>query len=215
VEKVSAPEPAAGPATDCFALLQEPRRPWLDPESLKSHFLELTGKFHPDKVAGDKAVANQRFAGLNAAYHRLLEPKERLRHLLELEAGATLKDAHSVPSDAMDLMMAIGQTCRETDQFLAARSKASSPLLKVQMFEAGMAWTEKLNQLRQQIDLRREKLLADLKSMNPAWDAAPPPGALGRAAALPLDRLEQACRSFSYIARWTEQVQERLVQLSF
>jgi hypothetical protein len=83
------------------------------------------------------------------------------------------------------------------------------------MFETGMAWTDKLNQLRQRIDLRREELLAELKSMNTAWNDAPPPGSAGRAAALPLERLEQNYRVFGYAARWMEQIQERLVQLSF
>jgi curved DNA-binding protein CbpA len=204
---------------DYFALLQEPRRPWIDPDSLKAGFLRLAAQVHPDKVhqagASEKAAANERYAELNAAYHCLLEPKERLRHLLELESGATPKDVQSLPPGTMDLLVEIGRVCRETDLFLAARSKTASPLLKVRQFETGLAWTGQLKQLRQRIDLRREELLAELKSMNAAWNAAPPPASAGRAAALPLERLEQVCRVFSYMARWTEQIQERLVQLSF
>jgi curved DNA-binding protein CbpA len=204
---------------DNFALLQEPRQPWLDPDSLKANFLRLAARLHPDKVhqagADDKAAANERYAGINAAYHCLLEPKERLLHLLELESGAKPKDVQSIPPGTMDLLVEIGQVCRETDFFLAARSKTESPLLKAQMFETGMAWTDKLNQLRRRIDLRRGELLAELKSMNTAWNTAPPPGSAGRAAALPLKRLEQVYRVFSYMARWTEQIQERLVRLSF
>jgi len=204
---------------DYFALLHEPRQPWLDPDSLKADFLRLAAQVHPDKAhqanASEKATANARYAELNSAYHCLLEPRERLRHLLELESGATPKDVQSPPPGAMDLLMEIGQICRETDLFLAAKAKTTSPLLKVQMFETGMAWTGKLNQLRQRIDLQREEFVAELRSMNAAWNAAPPPGSAGRAAALPLERLEQVCRVFSYMARWTEQIQERLVQLSF
>jgi curved DNA-binding protein CbpA len=198
---------------DNFALLQEPRQPWLDPDALKTNFLRLAAQFHPDKA--HHTGANERYAELNAAYHCLLEPKERLRHLLELESGAPPKDIQSLPPGTMDLLVEIGQICRETDLFLAARSKTTSSLLKVHMFETGMAWTGKLNQLRQRIDLRREELLAELKNMNAAWNAAPPPGSAGRAAALPLERLEEVRRVFSYITRWTGQIQERLVQLSF
>jgi DnaJ-domain-containing protein 1 len=204
---------------DNFALLHVPRQPWLETDSLKALFLRLAAQVHPDKVhqsdATEKNAANQRYAELNAAYHCLLEPKERLRHLLELESGAKPKDVQSIPPGAMDLLVEIGQVCREADLFLAAKSKTESPLLKAQMFEAGMAWTDKLNQLQQRINLRREELLAELKGMNAVWDAAPPPGKAGRAAALPLERLEQVCRDFSYMARWTEQIQERLVRLSF
>ena len=163
---------------DHFALLQEPRRPGLIPIRSKPVFCGWPPRFHPDKSTRprrEKAAANDRYAELNSAYHCLLEPKERLRHLLELESGAPPKDVQSLPPGTMDLLVEIGQICRETDLFLAARSKTASPLLKVRMFETGMAWTGKLNQLRQRIDLRREELLAELKSMNAAWNAAPPP----------------------------------------
>ena len=35
---------------DYFALLDEPRRPWLDPEELKAKFHALTATVHPDRV---------------------------------------------------------------------------------------------------------------------------------------------------------------------
>ncbi len=205
---------------DYFALLHEPRRPWLDPDSLKAGFLKLAAQFHPDKISpgaseSEKAAATQRYAELNAAYHRLLEPKERLLHLLELESGAKPKDVQSLPPGTMDLLVEIGQVCREVDLFLTARDKTASPLLKAQMFEKGMAWTDRLNVLRQRIDLRRGELLAELQGMNAAWNTAPPPGSPNRAAALPLERLDQVCRALSYVARWTAQIQERLVRLSF
>jgi hypothetical protein len=211
---------------DNFALLNEPRRPWIDPDLLKASFLRMAAQFHPDKLQSQGATesrptetkiaaANERYAALNAAYRCLLEPKDRLRHLLELERGAPPTDAHGIPPDMTDLLMEIGLTCREADTFLAAKSKTTSPLLKAQMFEAGMNWTNRLNELRQKIELRRGELLALLKKMNDAWNTAPPPGSAGRAAALPLDRLEQVYRLFSYVARGSEQVRERLAQLSF
>ena len=39
-------------------------------------------------------------------------------------------------------------------------------------------------------------------------------GAPERAPALPLKRLEQVYRVFSYVSRWTDQLQERLVRLA-
>ena len=198
---------------DNFALLRQARQPWLDPDALKARFLELSAQLHPDKSSA--ADASSRYAELNAAYNVLREPKTRLLHLLELEAGVKPPDVQSLPPALMDLMMEVGMLCREVDQFLGTKSQTTSPLLKVQLFEKGLGWNDKLNQLRQRIDLRRVELLAELKSMNAAWNAAPPPGSAGRAAALPLERLEQVYRIFSYLARWTEQIQERLVQLSF
>src|SRR5215472_9636832 len=74
---------------DYFALLDEPRRPWLDAEPLKEKFLALSATVHPDRVHNlsetERAAAQERYTELNAAYQCLREPKERLHHLLELE----------------------------------------------------------------------------------------------------------------------------------
>jgi DnaJ-domain-containing protein 1 len=36
--------------TDYFALLDEPRQPWLDEEALKAKFFALSTSVHPDRV---------------------------------------------------------------------------------------------------------------------------------------------------------------------
>lgn len=205
--------------TDNFALLDEPRHPWLDAELLKKKFLQFSSEVHPDKVhnASDaaKIAANKRYADLNAAYNVLRDPKERLLHLLEVELGEKPKDIQRIPPGTMDLFVEVGQTCRDVDTFLAEKSKVTSPLLKVQMFEKGMDWTETLNQLQSKINAKRDELSAELKEMNSIWTAAPAVGSRERSKGLPLERLEQIYRVFSYVARWTEQIQERVVQLAF
>ncbi len=205
--------------TDNFALINEPRLPWLDAEELKQKFFPLSAPFHPDRVHNgtdaEKLSANQRYAELNAAYNCLREPKERLLHLIELELGKKPSDIQKIPPGTMDLFIEVGQTCRDADAFLAEKSKVTSPLLKVQLFEHGMEWTDKLNALQQKINLKREELSSELRELNSVWQNAPSIGSPDRAAALPMERLEQIYRIFSYIARWSEQIQERVVQLSF
>jgi len=203
--------------TDAFALLDVPRRPWLDPDALKSRFLERSTPFHPDRVhsaaAVEKQAANARFAELNAAYNTLREPRDRLLHLLELETGAKPPDIQRIPPGTMDLFVEIGQTCREADGFLASRGEASSPMLKLRTMQAGLEWLDKLGSLQGRVNVRREELMAELRSLNAAWEAAPAVGDPARRAALPLERLEQLYRALSYVARWTGQIQERVVQL--
>lgn len=205
--------------TDHFALLNEPRRPWLEVSALKAKFLQLSSEFHPDRVpaasAAEKEEAGRRFAELNAAYNILREPKERLLHLLELETGERPKDVQRIPPGTMDLFVEIGQTCREVDSFLAGRSKVTSPLLKVQLFARGQEWTEQLLALQQKVNAKREALAAELQAMNPDWEVAGRLTGEQRKSALALERLEPLYRVFSYVARWTEQLQERVVQLSF
>lgn len=207
-------------SADCFVLLQQPRRPWLDPEPLKSRFLELGGTFHPDRVHqasdADRKAANHRYAELNAAYQTLREPKDRLLHLYELESGGRPRDIQRIPPGTMDLFVAIGQACRDVDDFLARRPSVTSPLVRVQMIQTAREWVTKLGQLQGDVNSRRDALHAELREMNPVWEKADADSATGagRAAELPLERLELAYRALSYVARWTEQLQQRIAELA-
>src|SRR5215831_5306550 len=125
--------------TDYFTLLNEPRRPWLEPDALKLKFLALAAEAHPDKQRTgsevEKLAANRHYAELNAGYRCLAEPKSRLLHLLELEQGAKLRDIQQIPDALADLFVEVAVTCRNADNFLNDKSKATSPLLQVQQFE--------------------------------------------------------------------------------
>jgi DnaJ-domain-containing protein 1 len=204
--------------TDSFALLGEPRRPWLEGEALKAKFLDLSAAVHPDRVHGapekERTAAHQRYTELNAAYQCLREPKDRLRHLLELETGTQPKQVHNLSGETAGWFTAVTQLCRDVDAFLADRAKVTSPLLKVPLFEHGQEWTDKLQAGQRQVNQRKEELIAALKEMNDAWAAAPAVGTPQRAAALPLQRLEEIYRAMSYLTRWGGQLQERVLQLS-
>ena len=202
---------------DYFALLGQPRQPWLDPNALKAAFLEQSALLHPDRVQAtmteEKAAATTRFTELNAAYQCLRDPKERLLHLLELETGALAANVQSVPESAMDLFMETGQACREADQFLATKGRGAAPLLQAQWFGQSLDWTTRLQAVQERIHLRRDELLAELRAMNDTWNAALPLS--DRAQKLPLRRLEEMARLLGYIARCDGQIHERLTQLSF
>lgn len=205
------------PALDCFALLDEPHRPWLDAEALKQKFLKLSAQFHPDRFHNqsdaEREAAGRKFSEINAAYNCLREPKDRLRHLLELELGAKPADIQRVPAEVTEAFFEIGRLCQETDRFIAEKRQATSPLMKVQLFERAQEQIERLNLARQKIDARRDELLLELKGMNAVWDAVQH-GAKARSE-LPLDRLDEIYRLFGYLGRWSEQLNERVVQLSF
>ncbi len=204
--------------TDAFALLSEPRRPWLDAEALKGRFLPLSTAVHPDRVhsasEAEKAAANTRYAELNAAYNTLREPRDRLLHLLELEAGGKPRDVQRIPPGTMDLFVEVGQSCRDADEFLKRKSAAESPMLKLCLMQEGLDWLDRLQALQGRVNAKRDEFIIELRQLNAAWEAAPAIGSPERLGALPLDRLEQIYRAMSYVARWTEQVQERIVQLA-
>jgi curved DNA-binding protein CbpA len=194
---------------DFFALLSEPRRPWLDVESLKSKFLALSAEVHPDRFHNssetEKAAANQRYTALNAAYNCLREPRHRIRHLLELELGAKPSDLTNVPEDLMELFFAVGKVFRDVDAFLAKKTAATSPMVQVQLFEQNMERVEELNALAGRIAPRRDALLAELKSLDAVW----PSGAKAQ-----MDQLLNIWRLLSFYERWLAQINERAAQLS-
>lgn len=200
-----------------FDLLDQPRRPWLDPDELKAKFLSLSASCHPDRVhnanPSEQQSATDHYAALNAAYNALREPKDRLAHLLELELGSKPGDVQKIPTAAMDLFMEVGNTLREVDAFLSQRAKITSPLIRAQSFEKAVDYTDQLNALQQRLNQTRDELHRELQQMNQAWGVAPKYGT-ERTAALPLTRLEEIYRSLSFLTRWTNQVQQRIVQLS-
>ncbi len=200
--------------TDNFALLNEPRRPWLDADLLKQKFLAQSANLHPDRIhsasESDKTIATKKFTELNAAFNCLVEPKQRLLHLLELELGAKPKDIQTIPAALADLFAEVSMACRSADGFLVEKSKVTSPLLQVQLFERGQDWVEKLNVLQRKLNELREKLTEELKSLDAKWISA---DEISRKEILP--KLEELYRLFGYFNRWNGQIQERVVQLSF
>ena len=196
--------------TDHFALLNEPRRPWLDADSLKTKFFALSSEVHPDRTHNasecDKLEANRRYAELNAAYQCLREPRSRIRHLLELELGTKPSDLTDIPDDLMDLFFAVGKVFRDVDAFLAEKAKATSPLIQVQLFERGMERVEQLNELSRKISPNRETLLGELKVLDTSWQSH---------TSVQTDRLLNIWRLLSFYERWLAQIQERIAQLSF
>lgn len=202
--------------TDYFTLLNEPRGPWLNEEALKTKFLQLSAEFHPDRFhtasESDKELANQKFAELNRAFNCLVDPKERLLHLLMLETGEKPRDVQRIPPGTMDFFMEVGQLCHKIEAFTQARQKETSPLLKVKYLHQGMELVDQLHALSQKIHAKRLELLHELQSINPLWAQAPQEST-SRRAFLPLDKIEHIYRILSYISRWMAQLKEQSVQL--
>jgi DnaJ-domain-containing protein 1 len=201
---------------DCFALLNEPRRPWLDAELLKQKFLALSAADHPDRVHGgtetERRAAQERYTRINSAYNCLRNDRDRVAHLLELERGAKPEHLQRIPPDLMDLSLEVSRLCREADTLLARKNALTSPLLRVQLFEPGQAATEQLQGLQSRINSWRDQLVDELKRLDARWTESGGPRPPERAEIL--ERLEELYRLFSYGNRWISQIQERIAQLA-
>ena len=202
--------------TDCFALLDLPRQPWLDPELVKEQFNALSARFHPDKVECSteeaRVAATARFADLNLAYQTLREAKSRLAHLIQLESGAAPASIEQVSNESADLFFEVSGLCRKVDQFLGDKAKSTSPLLKAAQFAQALEWTDRLQQLQQSIVDKRTALEGEVHQLNGAWAASPDLTANSKNDSM--DRLKEIYAKLGYLSRWNAQLQERIVQLS-
>ena len=203
---------------DYFALLNEPRRPWIDPEVLKAAFVALTSKVHPDRVHSLSAVerdnAHRRFTDLNTGYSCLRDPRKRLAHLLELELDRKPENVREIPAGIVGLFEKVGAAGRQADAFLSDKGRIVSPLLKVRLLEQADALTDRIQSILRELNAGHELLVLQLKGLNETWASAPPVGSAERRAVLPCDRLEQVYHEVSYLTRWIQQMQERLTRLA-
>jgi hypothetical protein len=214
VAKALAPEDRARPVVDFFGLLRQPRRPWIDPDQLKNEFLATSSDVHPDKVHGgsdeEKQRAQQQYIELNSAYQTLRQPKERLAHLLELQTGNKPAAIQSAPKQLMDLFLEIGTLCREVDKLIEQKRQTTSPLVRVSFVERGEKLAQKVIALQQLVTKQHDSAENALRDLDRDWQQR----SGNQGGSLPLSGLEELYRTFSYLSRWSAQLQERLVQLA-
>jgi curved DNA-binding protein CbpA len=188
--------------TDAFALLDEPRQPWLEVEALKTKFLTRSAATHPDKFTDptEKADAQARFAELNTAHETLRDPKRRLQHLLTLERGHKPDEVHDILPATADLFQQVGQLLRDVDPFLAQREAETSPLLKAQTYPKALDWLEQVTTLQKTLTQSLQHLDTQLQSLNKNWTP---------------ETLEPLFHQYSYLQKWREQLNDRAVRLGF
>lgn len=89
---------------DYFALLDQPRKPWLDVDLLKEKYHARAREAQPDQ-------------NVNEAYRVLRDPKLRLDHLL---AGNS-RPMKNAPNELVDLFMEIAPVLHKIDKHNGAR----------------------------------------------------------------------------------------------
>jgi hypothetical protein len=184
--------------TDYFALLEQPRLPWLDREALKQVYHAKTLQMHPDSGTGAA------FAELNEAYQVLQDPKRRLQHLLGLHQATRAGANQPVPPDLQELFLRIGGLNQRLQPVLekirAASNELSRSLLKGQL----LSRQKEIADLRGKVGAMSAAAEERLKEMNRAWPADPTPQ---------IDALQDLQLRFAYLNRWSEQLDELAFQL--
>jgi curved DNA-binding protein CbpA len=179
--------------TDYFALLDQPRIPWLNPEALKEVFHRKTLEQHPDSAAGNDGA----FAELNQAYQVLQDPKRRLHHLLSLENRARSAQ-EPVPQDLEQLFLQIGALNQSASRLLTRMREASSPLSKSLLKAEVVGAQKEVNDLRDKVQTLNDAAEQRLRQV----DAAE------------FDELSLLYQRFAYLGRWSAQLNELGFQLA-
>ncbi|HEV2095801.1 MAG TPA: DnaJ domain-containing protein [Chthoniobacterales bacterium] len=190
--------------TDYFALLDLPRRPWLDEEEVKRQFHSFSRTLHPDAQNNriPVAVETPSFHDLNEAYGVLRDPRQRLRHFLALVEGPTVG---AMAGELQDLFASICEVMHAADRLLerhaATQGVLARSLLKAETvkIESAIGSTLKqLNELYQQALSEVQKADARSTSDNPP----------------DLTALAQINLNLTFLVRWLTQLEEKKFLLS-
>jgi DnaJ-domain-containing protein 1 len=187
--------------TDYFALLEQPRTPWLDLAALKEVFHRKTLEHHPDSTR----AAEGDFAKLNEAYQVLQDPKRRLHHLLELQGGPAASTNQVVPQELQELFLEIGEVNQRMIQLLEKIRASSNPLSRSLLHGEVVAAQKEVATLQSKVCELTNAANERLRQMNPGW-LTNPAAQIADTSALYL--------RFSYLGRWSAQLDELAFQLS-
>jgi curved DNA-binding protein CbpA len=179
--------------TDFFALLEQPRTPWLDFAALKEVFHRKALEQHPDSTGGSESD----FAKLNEAFQVLQDPKRRLHHLLTLEHRAP--SAHQpLPLELEEVFLEIGALSQAATQLLGKIRAASNPLSRSLLKEQVVA-------AHKEVDCLRDKV----RKLHAAAEER-----LRQTETRQIDDILLLYQRFAYLGRWSAQLDELAFQLA-
>jgi curved DNA-binding protein CbpA len=189
---------------DYFALLEQPRRPWLDENALREKFHSLARTAHPDRQTS--ATPDSDFASLSEAFRVLSDPKLRLQHLLKLEQDTPASDENVLPKDLEDLFPSMTAIIRTADDLLK-RMQATTNALSRSLFKSELLTIQnQIAQLLAKLSELNEQTLSELRVLDESWTTVPSPD---------FSQLRQLYLKISYLSRWIAQLEEKKLQFSF
>jgi curved DNA-binding protein CbpA len=188
---------------DHFALLEQPRRPWLDEEELKRNYLEKARSAHPDAQKPGESDSLSSSA-INEAYEVLRDPKKRLRHFLELE-GVQFETGHrEIPEELMALFPGTTENSQKAKQLLEKATGTSSALGKSLLQPELLAMRGDLKAALAILSASYEASLSEIRGVSATWNRKPEQLVL----------LQNTLTKMTYLQRWITELEEKQFQLS-
>ncbi|MDQ2824150.1 MAG: DnaJ domain-containing protein [Verrucomicrobiota bacterium] len=191
--------------TDYFALLEQPRKPWLDAEQLKQKYHGLVRVIHPDRQSTEDDADDAELARINEAYRILADPKLRLHHLLSLEGVSPSTAGQPIPDRLADLFLEISPLLPEIDR-LVGEAKAAQSALSKSLLEADIVEKRnRVNALLDRVTDLHQNALEELREVDEMWV-----NKTGKSSG----QLESLYHQLAYLTRWKDLLEERCFQLS-
>jgi len=189
--------------TDHFAVLAQPRRPWLDPEQLKQEYQRLTFARHPDRQT-EAAAEGPEFGAVTDAYRVLSNPKLRLQHLLAIENEASDARSARVSAELADMFMQTAALIRSVDDLLKRKQQATTTLASSLLKPEVSKTRERVGAQLEALQGAHSSAVDELKRLDERWEKEPDAKTEARKLA---DR-------FGFLDRWMTQLQEKQFALS-
>ena len=192
---------------DYFALLDQPRLPWLDLDELKNKFHQKTLSAHPDTQTASDATSqtDTSFAIVNEGYQVLQDPKRRLHHLLTLENSAPASAGQTIPTQLEDLFPAVSALTQQAQSLLQKISATSTALSRSLLQPQILELQKQTKELREQIQNLSDASLDELRSLSSRWT---------KNLDEEISALSNLYFAFAYLSRWSAQLDELAFQLS-
>jgi curved DNA-binding protein CbpA len=188
--------------TDFFALFDQPRQPWLEPNVIKEKYHQLTRLAHPDAASSKTDIE---FEAINEGYRVLSDTRLRIQHLLALDGRSRRTGESAVPGDLQDLFLEIGPLTQKTQRYLGDTAGASSALTRSLRQSEALELRSRIKRLLDALVHLLESCLAELQKLNEVWEHD------RSRAALQLQILHDR---MSYLSRWVTQLRELEFQLT-
>jgi molecular chaperone HscB len=189
--------------SDYFAMLELPRKLWIEMGALEQKFLQLSWKLHPDNFVKaseeEREISLKRSSELNDAYRTLKDPVKRVEYLLSIE-GARKEGEHKqqAPPELLEEVFELNESLDELRE--AKESGGDTANLKHRLETAQKSFEEKLKDVDGQLQTAAKD-----------WDKAVDAQADEASRKTAMGKLNELLNRRSYIRNLVVNVQKELL----
>jgi len=189
--------------SDYFAMLELPRKLWIEMGALEQKFLQLSWKLHPDNFVKaseeEREISLKRSSELNDAYRTLRDPVTRVEYLLSIE-GARKEGEHKqqAPPELLEEVFELNESLDELRE--AKDSGGDTANLKHRLEAAQKNFEEKLKEVDGQLQIAAKD-----------WDKSVDAQADEASRKMAMSKLNELLNRRSYIRNLVVNVQKELL----